>query len=230
MKSAFTLVEMLVVIAIISILMTAGVVGLNGMGGKGVTSGVVAAESVFDEARTTAISRNIRSCVLVAKELTNAPNEDLRRMLVAYEDTNDNGTASDPNSSSPTWVLSSRAVLLPDQTYFSQKFSRRNNETGGELDSINSGRIQGVKSSHAGEYFIYEFNSQGICKTQGATFIIGTGIRKINASGIEAPPKVSGSAKKDFGGFVIWRNGSTSIFRSPDQMGDLKNINPGDTF
>jgi prepilin-type N-terminal cleavage/methylation domain-containing protein len=46
-KSAFTLVEMLVVIAIISILMTAGSIGLSGMGGKGVTSGVATSESLF---------------------------------------------------------------------------------------------------------------------------------------------------------------------------------------
>ena len=72
-KSAFTLVEMLVVIAIISILMTAGSVGLSGMGGKGVTSGVATAESLFDEARTTAVGRNIRACVLVAKTMTNNP-------------------------------------------------------------------------------------------------------------------------------------------------------------
>ena len=60
---------MLVVIAIISILMTAGSIGLSGMGGKGVTSGVATAESLFDEARTTAVGRNLRACVLVAKSL-----------------------------------------------------------------------------------------------------------------------------------------------------------------
>ena len=87
-KSAFTLVEMLVVIAIISILMTAGSIGLSGMGGKGVTSGVATAESLFDEARTTAVGRNIRACVLVAKTLTNNPADDLRRIMVAYEETN----------------------------------------------------------------------------------------------------------------------------------------------
>ena len=80
---AFTLVEMLVVIAI---LMTAGASGLGRLGGKGVTSGVAAAEALFDEARNIAIGRNLRSCVLVAKTLKNNPAEDLRRVLVAYEE------------------------------------------------------------------------------------------------------------------------------------------------
>jgi hypothetical protein len=44
-------------------------------------------------------------------------------------------------------------------------------------------------------------------------------------------PKVTASAKRDFGGFVVWRNGRTSVFRSPEQMGsDLKSLSTGDTF
>ena len=92
-SSAFTLVELLVVIAIISILMTAGSIGLSGMGGKGVTSGTTTAEALFDEARTTAVGRNLRTCVLVAKKLTNNPADDLRRIVVAYEKTKADGTA-----------------------------------------------------------------------------------------------------------------------------------------
>src|SRR6478672_2565753 len=91
----FTLVEMLVVIAIMSILMTAGAIGLGGMGGKGVTSGVASAESLFEEARATAVGRNLRACVLVAKTLTNNPADDLRRIVVAYEETETN--TSSPN-------------------------------------------------------------------------------------------------------------------------------------
>ena len=41
---AFTLVEMLVVIAIMSILMTAGAIGLSGMGGKGAGIGLQQAD------------------------------------------------------------------------------------------------------------------------------------------------------------------------------------------
>ena len=67
---AFTLIEMLVVIAIMSILMTAGAIGLGGMGGKGVTSGVASAESLFDEARSIAVGQQTRARVMVAKDLT----------------------------------------------------------------------------------------------------------------------------------------------------------------
>lgn len=234
---AFTLVEMLVVIAIISILMTAGVIGLNAMGGKGVTSGVATAESVFDEARTTAIGRNVRACVLVAKDLTNNRADDLRRMLVAYEEVDaTTGLAKDPTNASPNWELSSRAVLLPDQTFFSQQFSRKNIDAGGKIEEVQSSKLKmpgggAVKQSYAGSYYIYRFNAQGICDTPGTSFVIGSGSRKITGAGSTDPPRVTASGKKDFGGFVVWRNGSTSVFRSPDQIGsEVKNLKSGDKF
>ncbi len=243
--SAFTLVEMLVVIAIISILMSVAVVGINGMGGKGVTSGVATAESIFNEARTVAIGKSLRTCVLVAKTLDNTPSEDLRRMLVAYEEVVKDPTTGELKPSDeqdPTklnWTLSSRAVLLPEQTFFSGLFSMKSHESAsGNLDEISSTRFTGTtKPAHVGTYYIYPFNAQGICAPigqadgQGMSFIIGNGVRNNTQSSTAAPPKVTSSAKKDFGGFVIWRNGSTSVFRTPDQMGSkVKALTPGDKF
>lgn len=238
-KCAFTLVEMLVVIAIISILMTAGSIGLSGMGGKGVTSGVATAESLFDEARTTAVGRNIRACVLVGQTMNNNPGDDLRRIVVAYEQVGANGKPTDPNNANPTWVLSSRGAVLPDQTFFSSKFSKKDHAGGsGAPDIINDSAIRDASgnalkptSPFKGSYYIYEFNSQGICKTPGASFIIGMGSRPLSKAATAAPPKATAGAKKDFGGFVIWRNGRTSVFRSPQQMGsNVNSINPGETF
>ena len=220
-RSAFTLVELLVVIAIISILMTVGSVGLSGLGGKGVTSGVATAESLFDEARTTAVGRNLRTCVLIAKTLDNNPAEDLRRIVVAYEETNTDGSAKAPDSPDPKWQLSSRGAVLPDQTFFSEKYSKGKDENGAStsLDTIPHSQIVSAKKSYEGEYFIYRFNSQGISLNPGASFIIGTGSRVASKPSTSAPPRTTASSRRDFGGFVVWRNGRTSLYRSPDQMG-----------
>jgi prepilin-type N-terminal cleavage/methylation domain-containing protein len=213
-KTAFTLVELLVVIAIISILMTAGSIGLSSIGGKGVTSGVANAEALFNEARSAAIGKNIRSCVLVARKLANNPADDLRRMIVATEpvDPTTGKPVTPAGTAITNWVLSSRGTVLPEQTYFSSELSKKDHAgAGGSIDTVT---LSGVKTSYRGEYYLYEFNSQGICTTPSASFVIGAGAKRANAT----QPVVTSSAKRDFGGFIIWRNGSTSVFRSPDQI------------
>jgi len=235
----FTLVEMLVVIAIMSILMTAGAIGLGGLGGKGVTSGVASAESLFDEARATAIGKNMRACVLVAKALTNSPADDLRRIIVAYEEVDTVaasptfGQAKDPNNAAPKWEISSRGAVLPDQTFYSTRLSKLDHEKGtGTIDTVASTRFVGAtKAALTGDYYIYVFNSQGICTTPGASFIIGTGARNTSKKSTDQPPRVTAAGKRDFGGFVVWRNGRTSVFRSPDQMGtEMSSLSAGKDF
>ncbi len=229
-RFAFTLVEMLVVIAIISILMTLGSIGLSSIGGKGVAGGVSTAEALFDEARNNAVGRNLRSAVLVAKTLTNNPADDLRRIVVAYENTDADGNpikGPDGNPiANPDWVLSSRGALLPERTFFSEEYSKLDHSgSGGDIPTVQHTKLKlspggpTVKANYHGEWFVYVFNSQGICTTPGASFIIGSGSRALTRSSAEAPPRTTASGKRDFGGFVIWRNGRTSVFRSPDQMG-----------
>jgi prepilin-type N-terminal cleavage/methylation domain-containing protein len=220
----FTLVEMLVVIAIMSVLVTAGAIGLGSIGGKGVSSGVASAESLFDEARAIAVGQRVKSRVLIAKSMTNNPADNLRKIVVVSEKLKADGTVETPQS----WVLSSRGVILPDQTFFSQNLSKKDHDAGsGSIEEMPT--LPGAKAAFAGSYFYYEFNSEGICTTPGASFIIGNGSRNLNNA--TANPKVTAAGKRDFGGFVIWRNGRTSLFRSPDQMGaEIKNMAPGKEF
>lgn len=221
---AFTLVEMLVVIAIMSILMTAGAIGLGGLGGKGVTSGVASAESLFDEARSIAMGQRVKTRVMIAKNLTSNPAENLRRMLIVAQEVNPTTGVVSPN----TYVLTSRGVLLPDQVYYSQDFSVRDQVAGsGNLPEVTG--FSGVKAANAGTYIYYEFNAEGICTTPGASFVIGNGAR--NATSGTEKPRVTSAGKRDFGGFVVWRNGSTSLFRSPEQISSqINSLNPGSTF
>ncbi len=226
-KRAFTLVEMLVVIVIMSILMTAGAIGLNGLGGKGVTSGVATAESLFDEARAIAVGQRINSRVLIAKSLTNNPGDNLRRIIVIAEELNSNGTRrlnADGTPSLDKWIVSSRGAVLPDQTYFSQEYSKAASGPISEMPTL-----PGAKPSFAGSYFYYEFNSEGICTTPGAKFVIGSGSRSVR--NLTEKPRVTSAGKRDFGGFVVWRNGRTSVFRSPTQISSsIQSLTTGAQF
>lgn len=236
----FSLVEVLVVVVIISVLLTAGVVGLNNLGGRGVSSGVDSAEALFDEARALAVGKNLRTAVLVARELTNNPAEDRRRILVAHEELDADGDpVQPPESTNLTWVVTSRGALLPDQTFFSGTFSRKNHTTKtGDIPTIADARIKDVKAAYQGTYYVYQFSNQGIpwdptanVAMPGASFVIGSGSRVLTQPASTQPPKVAGSARRDFGGFVIWRNGRTSLFRSPEQIStELQNITPGTNF
>ena len=243
-RNGFTLVEMLVVIAIMSILMTAGAIGIGGMGGKGVSSGVATAEALFSEARAMAVGKNLRTCVLVSKTMTNSPGDDLRRILIATEEIETNsansnyGGAKDPTNPTPKWEIGIRGAVLPDQTFFSAVYSKKDYKGTAPIETILSSKLLNLKAAFAGEYYIYQFNSQGILSDPSipnydgqASFIIGNGTRNLSKSSTTAPPKVTSASKRDFGGFVIWRNGWASVFRNPDQMGSgLKSLAAGNKF
>ncbi len=223
-RRAFTLVEMLVVVIIMAILMTAGAIGLSGMTGKSVTSSVASAESLFDEARLLAVSQQTRARVLIAQSLTNNPNDNLRHILVASADLDPlTGVEKSPVS----WTLSNRGVILPDQAYFSKAYSFKVQKTSIGTIPSETPTLTGAKSAYAGSYFYYEFNSEGICTTPGAGFVIGNGARRA----VDASPVVTAAGKRDFGGFVVWRNGRTSVFRSPAQISNsISSLAPGSSF
>lgn len=210
-SKGFSLIEMLIVIAIMSILLTVGAIGISGItGGKSVASAVASTEALFEEARSVAVSKGTTAMVLVSINDPSDTANYLKRVVVVYKELNADGTPSN------TWALSSRGMVLPDQVYFSQTYSVKDQKAGtGSLDEFDLPTSGSVKKPFAGKYLHYDFNSEGICTTAGASFIVGTGARGLT----DKNPRVTGGAKRDFGGFVVWRNGRTSLFRGPDQMG-----------
>lgn len=203
----FTLVEVLTVIAIISILMTAGAIGLGNLtAGKGTSSAIATCESLFEEARTIAVSKRCKARVLV--DINDPANTNyLRRIVIAHEKINIDGTVDANN-----WVLASRGYTMPTGTFFSRVYSLK--EAGGKIDEVTLST--GISTAYQGKYASYEFNGEGIFSEPGASFIIGAGGRTKNAS--DPAPFIIAGAERDFAGFVVWRNGRTSSYRSPDQM------------
>lgn len=203
----FSLIEVLIVIAIISVLMTAGAIGMKHiLAGKNTSTGISTCESLMSEARSLAIANRCDARLMVLDD----PDSDkhLQRIVIVHQKIDDSGDVVEGE-----WVLAARGYDLPAGAYFSERFSKLND--GGDIptDTLNSSQID--KNTFAGDYFVYEFNSEGISKNPGAKFVIGAGVRGKGAD----QPRTAKGAEKDFGGFVIWRNGRTSLFRNPDHIG-----------
>lgn len=208
-SSGFSLVELLVVILIISLLLTLGAGVMKSIsGGNNMTSAIATSEAIFDEARAIAVGKGTKAQVLV--DINDPQNEDtyLRRLVVAYEELDDKGEPSGQ------WTVASRGLTLPDKVYFSQKYSKTDPEGAG--DELKETTLSVGKQLYDGKYLYYEFNSEGICTTAskgGAAFVIASGVRPLGQA-----PRVSADGKRDFGGFLVWRNGRTSLFRDPAQI------------
>ncbi len=202
------MIELLVVILIISLLLTLGAGVMRGIaGGNNMSSAVATSEALFDEARAIAVGKGTTACVLI--DVNDPQDEDnyLRRLVVAYNEV-------DPQTGEPQkdkWAISSRGLTLPKGIYFSQKFSKRAKDQDTGLDDLT---LNDVKELYKGKYLKYEFNSEGICLNAGASFVVGSGDRPLGDA-----PRVAKNGKRDFGGFVVWRNGRTSLFRDPEQVG-----------
>lgn len=208
--SGFTLIEILTVIAIITILMAAGAIGIGNLNaGKGVTSAVATSEALFEEARTIAVSKRCKARIMVDVDDVDSDNY-LRRVIIAHQKINDDGSVDPAN-----WVLASRGYDMPKGTYFSNEFSAQ--AGGGRIREVSLGGAD-VKADYQGNYAYYEFNGEGIFEDAGSSFVVGSGVRP---KGQE--PKTTKGAGRDFAGFVVWRNGRTSNYRSPDQITSLPN-------
>ncbi|MDP4624606.1 MAG: hypothetical protein NWT08_05640, partial [Akkermansiaceae bacterium] len=190
--------------------------------GKNTSSAIATCESLFDEARVIAVSKRCRARVMVKADA--ATDDDyLQRVVVIHQEIDADGNPvgtfdENDNPNGVSWVLSSRGYIMPKGVYFSEDLSL--DEDG---DSPKTFTLSDSKADFNGNYFFYEFNAEGICTNPGASFVIGAGRRSIGQE-----PKTT--KERDFKGFVIWRNGRTSSYRSPGQITGVDSLSTNSEF
>ncbi|MDG1357326.1 MAG: prepilin-type N-terminal cleavage/methylation domain-containing protein [Akkermansiaceae bacterium] len=212
--SGYSLLELLVVISLIAVLMTVGSFGIKNFSkASGVSSGVPIAQGVFAQARALAIEKGTNTRVMMhCDNRTDSLNRErnLRYMVVQYEDTKNTEVTTDDE-----WVTASKGVKLPEGVFYSVSLSNRTTAPDTTLSSgpLPGGAVQNCR--------VYEFNSQGIITSPVPVannvprFVIRAGSLP---PGQTEPIPASGAGERNVGGFVIWRNGRTSVFRHPDQV------------
>lgn len=211
-RPGFSMIELLAVISIMAILLSIGAIGIRNVGkAQGTTAGAAVVEALMEEARTIAVSRGTTARLII----NNIPNDDLsetkylREMYVVYRDI-DEDTGEQKTDK---WIRASRATFLPDKVYFDEVASKASfAENAGEGSKSNLGPelhpLDGGNPSSIDAYY-YEFNSEGICQTPGASFVCVEGAMVNN--------EIKGD-KENKAGFVVWRNGRTSVIRDFDSL------------
>ena len=208
-KKGFSLVELLAVMTIIAILLSLASVGINKIGkGQGITAAMAQGEGMFAQARSLAMNQNTRARLIIHSDLNDAEPEDRERyrrmMMVLYKKTDDEGREDSE------WTRAGSPVFLPTGVYFSPDLSQTDMRGGGELPT-DTFQLSS-QTDDTSECHYYEFNGQGICSTPGAGFVVQSGARPMNA-----PDPITGSGK-EVGGFVILKNGGTTIIRDVDRL------------
>ncbi len=213
--NGYSLLELLLVISLIAVLMTVGSFGIKNFSkASGVSSGVPIAQGVFAEARALAIEKGTNTRVMMhCDNRTDSSNRErnLRYMVVQFEEKDEDGEFYSPAQ----WETASKGVKLPEGVFYSVSLSNR----GVAPNTIVSGTV--LPGGAVQNCRVYEFNSQGIITSPVPVannvprFVIRAGSL---APGQTEPIPASGAGERNAGGFVIWRNGRTSVFRHSDQV------------
>jgi len=190
-KSAFSLIELLVVVAIVGIMAAAGSVALSS-GSKSLSGATSTASTVFGLARTEAIMRRVPARVIVDTEYDPAkPDNYLRRMAVVVR--NDTNTG---------WEQVSRWTPLPGQAFYNQDASRKH-----DSEAI-SGLLGGAGT---GPYEYFEFSPSGQAKER-AQFVLSKGI--VQGGTFQ---EIDSDSRA---GFYLHKMGKPTFFKDPAEIPD----------
>lgn len=237
-RRGFTLVELLVVMAIIGIVMTMSAGVLRDVGkGKGVEAGVDLLERKVQEARATAQGNDTYTRVLIASDPkdTSKDSRHLRYVMVQIYERKSGKNSYDGTevAQAGTWKAVSAGEMLPPDVYFSPYYSTPLEwAEGGEGAMIGQDNARLSNKGITRVYYI-EFDEKGrfvapdgdpLTPTRPQRLVVIPGRRGTGKKAHDGIiPRELDTHRRPVGakGVVIWPSGDVSLLRTVEQAIDV---------
>jgi len=192
------LVELLVVLAVISILIGIGTGVMTGLKPNPVSTGEQMAGRLFASSRTLALNKQAPVRILVHQD-TLEPDKIGRVLVRIWFDSANN-----------RWQMSGSPIQLPTGAFFDPSQCPVTPGGSSPTGTMNVNLISGIQGTGT-NWRYYEFASNGACISAGERFIISTGFA--DSGGTITFPDAS---KR--GGFVLRSTGKPIFYQDPNQI------------
>jgi len=218
-KSAFTLVELLVVLGIIAIAASIIVVGTGGGAGPALSSSQRILAGVFKGARGQAVLKNAKARVIIHNDPQ--AEEKFRRFAgIIYENDGE-------------WIAGSQGAYFSKGVFFEPDLSSGNsgNDSGWQSPrtmTVEYPRANRQNASDSGSvsggddvYFYYEFDANGTSNNPNAWAVIQAGVRKpVDMNDPESGVEVVHEDEHGFlkAGLIVRRTGTVTMVDDPEDI------------
>lgn len=208
---AFTLVELIAVIALVAVFAGISSFAVLRMGSGSMDGAERLAGSQFNAARNLSLLKGTEVRVIIQND-PEAPEHFRRQLGIIY------------NVAEPTepalWVAYDSGEVLPDGFYFVPEVARADGTLEPETMRLEFPRTDPSAGGAGTEYYYFEYNKAGIASPAGVQVVLEPGRPEFAADGFAIVPQGgSGETRKaGWGGFLILRLGGLLYFPDPNAI------------
>jgi prepilin-type N-terminal cleavage/methylation domain-containing protein len=210
-RVGFTLVELLTVIALITVLAGVFSFAVLRMGSGSLEGAERLAGSQFAAARNQALLKSSPVRVLIH----NNPEDPERYLREIGIITNTAGPGV-----SPEWTALSQGERLPAGYFFVPGVSLADGTREPEVMQVEFPSVEPVAEGQGEAYYYFEYTAQGLANPGGAQFVLEPGRLEPDGGGFQVVPQESNAdlRKEKWGGFLILRLGGVLYFPDSESI------------